>query len=658
MTVSVGIHVGHHASVAVVMGGELIAAIQQERITRRKHDGHETLHNEIPLLACLHAAGVSLGEVNFVTTSMQAAAPGGIGLHAPLVAPDFSLFDPYDSRHFALSHHLAHAICGFSTSSFDSAAVLVHDLSGSSTIDGRDYFLPFDKWAKDIKHSSGALPVISENLSIYRANRNGKFELFRRAFCVPHSQPASFVCSASSLYENVARFVFRKNDAYGQLMALAGLSLRSNDTELINIDDIVSFNDIGDLEFHNCWQNRADWKEDPLDNIALARVAQKAVERALLALATNAVRMTGQRYLVGSGGIFLNIPSNSAIATMGEIAGFHVPSAPHDAGIAIGCAYAPQFLGKSHEPISLPRISPPCDRLGPRYDLHRIGAAVTKVNHCVNISEAQILPGDAARKLLEGAIIARCSGRSEFGPRALGGRSLLASPLILENNNRLNKIKGRQPWRPVAPIVLKESLHEFFDGPLSPYMSFTHRVRDGHVGQLASLLHTDGTTRAQSLERDDDPWLYELLCEFGTLSGYPILLNTSLNGPDEPLVETPEDALAFFLVSHDVDFLLLNDHRVEKASVIAHECLPNILLGVKVHPEARFLLQIPKSEEGYRCILNGRSKQVSVTAFRTLYALPDIDAAVRILQQIGDEHLKDFVRELAALYLQDFIVRG
>jgi carbamoyltransferase len=177
-------------------------------------------------------------------------------------------------------------------------------------------------------------------------------------------------------------------------------------------------------------------------------------------------------------------------------------------------------------------------------------------------------PAEIAQQLHAGRILARCAGRSEFGPRALGGRSLLASPLLAAIKDRLNRIKGRQPWRPVAPVVARERLHEVFDGPAdSPWMTFSHRLRPEVQGRLPALHHPDDSTRAQSLVRAQDPWLHDLLLAFAALTGYAVLVNTSLNGPDEPILETAEQALTWFLANDDVDALLLDEMLVERRPI-------------------------------------------------------------------------------------------
>lgn len=210
------------------------------------------------------------------------------------------------------------------------------------------------------------------------------------------------------------------------------------------------------------------------------------------------------------------------------------------------------------------------DRLGPAYDDVVIQRSLRAKSALVEVADVPSLR-EIAEKLKAGQVIARFQGRSEFGPRALGGRSLLASPLLSASKKRLNAIKGRQEWRPIAPVIIGERVLEFFEGPAnSPYMNFVHVVRTEHREALAALFHPDASTRVQTLDRADDPGLYDLLVQCGELTCYPLLANTSLNGPGEPMVETPEDAIAFFLSHQDINLLLFDNYLVSRRSKLFH----------------------------------------------------------------------------------------
>jgi carbamoyltransferase len=560
MGYTLGIHVGHDASCAIVYEGRLVAAIQQERITRQKHDGAEGLTNHLPVNSCLRAAGIRVSDVDHIVSSFQSVAPAGFGLHRPLVYPDFDLFDPWDPRHFVISHHLAHAYCTFCSSGFDEAAILICDLGGSSTLDGKDFQQPFAEWYAELTQLTEARAVQTESLSFYDAT-DDKITLLERDFCIPHSVPESFVQNPCSLYDNVSRCVFGHENAHGQLMALAGLNGVEGGNELkLTASDIVEVTPDDHVIFRNNWQQRIDWGM-PIEHQAnLAHASQRATEEALMAYVRRMRHISARRDLAVAGGIFLNILSNTKIAESGLFGRYYVPSAPHDAGISVGCAFFGDGKYGSHHRV---RVQSVCDRLGRLYEPSLIEREMAQCSYFVRYSSQH--PLEVAGMLRNGEIVARWSGRAEFGPRALGGRSLLGSPLLLETKDRMNHIKGRQAWRPVAPVVPQESFTEFFSGPAdSPYMTFRHGIRAEHVKVLPALHHADGSTRAQSLLKEDDAALYQLLLEFGDLTGYPILVNTSMNGAKEPIIETPREALRFFLTNEGVDALLLDSWLVTR----------------------------------------------------------------------------------------------
>jgi carbamoyltransferase len=547
-----GIHLGHHSSCAVVKDGQLASAIQTERHTRIKYHPIESYSRALPIEHTLAAAGVTLADVDLIVSSLQAAGTASFGLHQPLVEEPFDAFDLFSPRHFVISHHLAHAECASATSGFERAAVLICDYGGSTTSDGRDYALPFSAWYARATSETIARPGVTECVSIYDAEGCSALELLDREFAVPHCQPRTFVGSAASLYDNVTGAVFADQHGHGQLMALAAYAKQPVPPErMVTID--------GDhVEFRNDWQHSVASRSSFDDAANLAHGCQQALELVMLAYARRAHRLSGREALTVSGGTFLNILGNTRLLREGPFAQLWVPSAPHDAGISVGCAFwGARYLGDKS-----PRRRVRTDRLGVDYPRAAMDRALDQSQHFLDAEP--MTTAQVAAALASGKIFARLAGRAEFGPRALGGRSLLASPCLASSKARLNAIKGRQWWRPVAPVVAHDRLPEYFDGPNdSPWMTFSHDIRPTFREALSALEHPDGSTRAQSLERDQDPWLYELLLEFGKMKGVAVLVNTSLNGPGQAILETPEDAIHWYLQEGDVDYLLLGEqcHR-------------------------------------------------------------------------------------------------
>jgi carbamoyltransferase len=172
----------------------------------------------------------------------------------------------------------------------------------------------------------------------------------------------------------------------------------------------------------------------------------------------------------------------------------------------------------------------------------------------------------AAEALARNQVVAWFQGRSEYGPRALGHRSLLADPRSHANLERLNDVKGREQFRPVAPMVLAERAAEIFEGPLpSPYMLFTHDVRPGWAERIPAVVHVDGTARIQTVDRDSEPLVARMLERFEALTGVPVVVNTSLNTAGRPMVDDPRDALECF-GSAPVDLLAIGPFAVRRAA--------------------------------------------------------------------------------------------
>ena len=217
----------------------------------------------------------------------------------------------------------------------------------------------------------------------------------------------------------------------------------------------------------------------------------------------------------------------------------------------------------------------------------------------------------------DGMIIARFSGAAEFGPRALGGRSLLADPLSSKSKVLLNLIKGRQPWRPVAPMVIKEKLRNFFTGSDdSPYMNLLHLVKPKHRKRLQAISHPDNSARVQTLMREDDDFLYEVLVNLERKTGYPVIVNTSLNGKGQPIIETPSGAVEFFLSNPYIDYLLIEDFLVRR--------LPNNLQWNETKLAADCIVSIINFSYNPRYILlrNGLSLEVSAQTIEIIKRLP------------------------------------
>ncbi|HEX6372772.1 MAG TPA: carbamoyltransferase C-terminal domain-containing protein [Longimicrobium sp.] len=261
-----------------------------------------------------------------------------------------------------------------------------------------------------------------------------------------------------------------------------------------------------------------------------------------------------------TGGAALNCPANTRIAAQGGFAEVFAPPGCDDSGLSVGAARA-----LYHAVLAQPRASAEADGgayLGARFGDDEIRAALARAGGTVVAEEVDDPAADAARLLSRNAVIGWMQGRSEIGPRALGHRSILANPAHGDNWRRVNRIKHREQWRPLAPAVLAEHAAAWFRGaPLpSPYMLFTAEVRNGGI---PAVTHVDGTARIQTVGPRAGAF-HALVSEFHRLSGVPVVLNTSLNGPGEPIVESPDDALRN-LAATELDALYVERFRVRRA---------------------------------------------------------------------------------------------
>jgi carbamoyltransferase len=292
-------------------------------------------------------------------------------------------------------------------------------------------------------------------------------------------------------------------------------------------------------------------------NIAWA--VQDACEAAMLSVVRMAVEKTGCRNLCLAGGVALNSKANGKIAACGVVDKMFVQPAASDDGVALGAALAP-FLDKGGR---LPSKAMRHAYLGPAYDDAAVEAALltsklryTKLNDAAET---------AAELLSRGKIVGWFQGRMEFGPRALGSRSILADARDPEMNAKVNNaVKFREWWRPFAPSLKKEAAAEYLESATdSPFMILTAQVRPEKRGVIPSVTHVDGSARPQTVEKEVNPLYWRLIDEFEKRTGVPVVMNTSFNLRGEAIVNTPSDAVRTFF-SSGMDALVIGGFLVEK----------------------------------------------------------------------------------------------
>jgi carbamoyltransferase len=366
------------------------------------------------------------------------------------------------------------------------------------------------------------------------------------------------------LYEELtAHLGFRRSSDEYKVMALAAYG------EPEHIDDFRRVVRVENGGFHVepvDWSRYApalakggdDWHDA---HAALASTVQRRLEEVLLELAAGLHARTGDERLGLAGGVALNCVANSRLWREGPFREIWVQPAAGDAGTALGAAlHVARDGGDRIEPMG-------SAALGREWSDDELEGWLSRA--AVPYERPADIADTAAEVIAADGVVAWFQGRSEYGPRALGHRSLLANPTRADNLERLNDIKGREQFRPVAPMVLAERAGEIFDGPLpSPYMLFTHRVHDGWRERIPAVVHVDGTARIQTVDREDEPLVARMLEAFERRTGVPVVVNTSLNTAGRPMVDDPRDALECF-GSTPVDALVIGPYVVRRGGPAA-----------------------------------------------------------------------------------------
>jgi carbamoyltransferase len=271
----------------------------------------------------------------------------------------------------------------------------------------------------------------------------------------------------------------------------------------------------------------------------VAYALQKVLEETGLHIARWLQRESGQRNICVAGGVALNSVMNGRIMLETPFEHFFAPPAASDAGTALGAAlHAARAMGDPTGPMETAA-------LGPEWTDDEIRSYLDAAH--VPFDEPADLADAVAEILAADGVVGWYQGRSEYGPRALGHRSLLADPRRADNLERLNDIKGREQFRPIAPMVLLDRAHQIFDGPVpSPYMLFTHRVDPAWAERIPAVVHVDGTARIQTVDPGAEPLVAAVLRAFERRTGVPVVVNTSFNTSGRPIVDSPRDALECF----------------------------------------------------------------------------------------------------------------
>jgi carbamoyltransferase len=523
----------HDPAAALIVDGQIVAAAEEERFSRRKHGKRPVPFSawELPEKSaawCLESAGLKPDDLDAVAYSYDPAhcrPADSLGLDDPWdhlrityaqLAPLFLAealpgLDPSAVRY--VRHHEAHAASAGLAAPFGDASVLICDGRGEAA-----------------SHLAGHYA-------------NGRLEVLASQ-SLPHSLGLFYEQATSHLG------FLHSSDEY-KVMALASYGVPRFAHELGGLvypDGAGGFH-TDPVDWDSLVKRRAAGEPLTSEHADLAASVQRVTEDVLLELARWLHGRTGGRDLAMAGGVALNCVANSRLHREGPFDRIWVQPAAGDAGTALGAALC---LASSAGEIVLPM---PDAYLGRGWTDDELEAWL-KTARWPYERPASVAAAVAA-ELAADRIVAWFQGRSEFGPRALGSRSLLAHPGRKANLDRLNAVKGREEFRPVAPMVLADRAAEIFDGPLpSPYMLFVHTVDPAWRERIPAVVHVDGTARVQTVNRSEQPLLAGMLEHFAALTGLPVVVNTSLNTAGRPMVDDPRDALECF-GSAPVDVLAL-----------------------------------------------------------------------------------------------------
>lgn len=564
----------HDSAAALIKDGHLIAAAEDERFTHIKHGKRPIPFSayELPFHAidyCLKEAGIHLKDVDHIAYSLDPAMLAGEDLlrepfiELPLVpgketrkeglqsewdplfisyvmnAPN-QLRDGYphhlqkrfanagdvSSKWHYVEHHVAHAASAFYPSPFTKAAIL--------TVDGRGE---------------------QATTSYYVGNGNKLTKI--GGVNMPHS--------LGLLYEKITSYLgfLHSSDEY-KVMALASYGKPTYVPQLKSLIHLGSNGQytIDDFDPETLF-GKGRTKEDTFGekHFDLAHSLQKVLEETVLHLVNWLHHTTQEDNLCMAGGVALNCVLNAIIRDKSPFKNVWVQPAAGDAGTALGAALwiDRKFTTSSDRPSEMTHAY-----WGPNYSDEEVQAFLdwTKVPYrkLTNIAE------ETAEILAQNKVIGWYQGRMEFGPRALGSRSILASPADPEMQQKLNEIKDREDFRPVAPAVLEEDAAEWFDNAgFSPFMLFVYPVKKEKADIIPAVRHVDGTARIQTVNRSQHALYYDLLHAFKKKTGIPVLINTSFNTRGEPIVCTPRDAVECFWTS-PFDALVINSFLLEKTN--------------------------------------------------------------------------------------------
>jgi carbamoyltransferase len=549
---------GHDAAAALIRSGEIIAAAAEERFDRKKQSSH------FPVQAiswCLERAGLHLGDVDALVHGFDYEPYREIYSLDPVTREFFdtvlsreALEKPIrrDLKDFPLErvhhvpHHLAHAASAYYTSGWDECLVVVVDAMGeahgTSVFAGRDGEL-HRVAAFSAQDSIG----IFYSLITLHLGFDFNSDEYKIMGLAPYGNPARF------------RDFFAREIVLNKDGSIRIPMLRLNKTR----DERENYLATRDYLHRNLIPARSPSGEITDEHRDLAAALQECLNHVLLHICGSFGRSTGLKRLALAGGVALNCTANGHLLRSGLFDHLYVQPASGDDGTALGAAL---YHAAQNETVSNRRMAVPL--LGPAYDDKAVQAALASFSSEIEVrkfSSMEETCAAAADLIAGGSVLAWYRGPMEFGPRALGNRSILADPGHPEMRDRINAmVKKREAFRPFAPAVALEEVDRWFDVPPGtelPYMITIVDVREQWRASLPAITHVNGSARVQTVSARDNPAFHHLLQAVGRKTGRQMVLNTSFNVKGQPIVNSPTEAIETFLGT-GIDCLFLENHLV------------------------------------------------------------------------------------------------
>lgn len=551
----------HDAAAALVIDGRLEAAALEERFTGIKHDADLPRH---AIDFCLSKASLNITDLDFIVfydkpftkfdrilagyiqtvprsyLAFRKAVP--VWLREKLWLPQILRKElGFNGKVLFTEHHLSHAAGAYYCSPFDHAAILTIDGVGewatASIGKGLGNKIEITK-TMNYPHSVGLLYSAFTYFLGFEVN-SAEYKVMGLA---PYGKPKYADMIKDELvriYEDGSIHLNMKYFKYHYGLAMTGRR----------------FEKLFDRPRRNPDSELTDSDRD------IAASIQNVTEEIIFNMARHTQKLTGENRLCLSGGVALNCAAAGKLLQSGMYDDIYIQPASSDSGGAVGAAlYAHYSLTDESKSGGQPYFT-----LGPSYTASEIEDFLMSIKAPYKTVDENELPGLIAQNLTEGKIVAVFNGPMEFGPRALGFRSILADPRKAEMKERINKaVKFREPFRPFAPVVTEEKAADYFIGVRkSPYMLFNFEVKPERRDRIQAITHIDGTARIQTVNRDENKMLFDILMQFEKLTGTAALLNTSFNLRGHPIVLSPKEAFRTF-ISSGIDILVLGHHILDK----------------------------------------------------------------------------------------------